>query len=183
MWIVKNPEIIKFFLEAKFSCTEYSPDLFQSMAKKDNNRNFNTSSVKPSETKWFEKTTIPKMWTLTAGGRLTRIAATVDHKVSMRLINFKEKYSGTIKCEYQKCSSYSLTWHILILLVLPPCSWILISISNSLWRAPKVCLLALTWNSELHWLLSCTFPALNLDFVRHTLFFFFFKSDTFQRSA
>lgn len=53
MWIVKNPEI-KFFLEAKFSCTEYSPDLFQSMAKKDNNRNFNTSGVKPSETKWFE---------------------------------------------------------------------------------------------------------------------------------
>lgn len=55
MWnILKNSEIIKFFLEAKFSCTEYSPDLFQIMAKKDNDRNFNTSSVKPSETKWFE---------------------------------------------------------------------------------------------------------------------------------
>lgn len=53
MWnILKNSEIIKFFLEAKFSCTEYSPDLFQIMAKKDNDRNFNTSSVKPSETKF-----------------------------------------------------------------------------------------------------------------------------------
>lgn len=46
MWnIIKKPWI-EFFLEAKFSFTGYSPNLFQIMAKKDKDRNFNSSSVK-----------------------------------------------------------------------------------------------------------------------------------------
>lgn len=65
MWnILKNSEIIKFFLEAKFSCTEYSPDLFQIMAKKDNDRNFNIlfqfslvwNQVKLSGLNWYIQT-------------------------------------------------------------------------------------------------------------------------------
>lgn len=42
----RNPKVIKFFLEAKLSCTGYSPNLFQIMAKIDNVRNSNSSSVK-----------------------------------------------------------------------------------------------------------------------------------------
>lgn len=44
----------KFFLESQFTCTEYVLNIFQFIAKEDNDRNFNSSSVKPSEPKWFQ---------------------------------------------------------------------------------------------------------------------------------
>jgi len=50
----RNPEVSKFVLDAQFSFTEYFSNLFRFMAKKDNDGNFQSSSMKPSETMWFQ---------------------------------------------------------------------------------------------------------------------------------
>lgn len=93
-----------------------------------------------------------QMWTLKTEGSLTRIAVSVEHKIFMWLINFKQKIARNYWMQIQE-----MFFFLTYMTYIHPIGLSSLFLNSQPWRTQKILLLILTWNSELHWLLRCIF--------------------------